>query len=130
MGKKIGHRGFTIIEVLVSIAILAIAVLGLAMGATAVMRANQTSYFNTLATNWSQDKLEELKAVTASALPNCPSYTTAGCSDTKTSSGLVFTRSWQVIANQPVTGINRVDVKLDWKDYASRTLTVSSAVKQ
>lgn len=124
--------GFTLIEVLVAMAIFAVAVLGLAVGATSVMRANQTGLYSTMATNWAQDKLEELKAKTVSALPNCPSYTTSGCSDTVTSSGspISFTRSWQIISNSPVTGVNRIDVQVVWTDYTSHTLTISSAVKQ
>jgi type II secretion system protein I len=124
--------GFTLIEVLVAMAIFAVAVLGLAVGATSVMRANQTGLYSTMATNWAQDKLEELKAKTVSALPNCPSYTTSGCSDTVTASGtpIKFSRSWQIISNSPVTGVNRIDVKVDWTDYTSHTLTISSAVKQ
>ena len=124
--------GFTLIEVLVAMSIFAIAVLGLAVGATSVMRANQTGLHSTMATNWAQDKLEELKAKTVAALPVCPSYTTSGCYDTQTSSGsaVSFSRSWQILQNQPVTGVNRIDVKVDWTDYITHTLTVSSAVKQ
>ena len=125
-------NGFTLIEVLVAMCIFAIAVLGLAVGATSVMRANQTGLNSTMATNWAQDKLEELKAKTVSALPSCPTYTTSGCSDSKTASGsaVSFSRSWQIISNSPVTGVNRIDVKVDWTDYITHTLTVSSAVKQ
>lgn len=128
--EKSRSGGFTIVEVLVAMAIFAIAVLGLAVGATTVMRSNQTSYFNTLATNWAQDKLEEFKAMTVSSLPSCPSYATAGCSDTKSSSGLTFTRSWQILANTPTTGVNEIDIRVTWTDYKSNTLTISSAVKQ
>lgn len=123
-------RGFTLVEILVAMAIFSVAVLGLAIGATSVMRANQTSYFNTVATNLAQDKLEELKATAVSQLPNCPSYTATNCSDTRTSLGLSFTRSWQIIANSPASGVNRLDVKIDWTDYISHSVTISSAVKQ
>jgi len=130
--RKNAANGFTLIEVLVAMCIFAIAVLGLAIGATSVMRANQTGLNSTMATNWAQDKLEELKAKTVAALPTCPTYTTSGCSDIKTASGSAvnFNRSWQIISNSPVTGVNRVDVKVDWTDYTTHTLTVSSAVKQ
>src|SRR3989338_4404356 len=99
--------GFTLIEVLVAMSIFAIAVLGLAVGATSVMRANQTGLHSTMATNLAQDKLEELKAKTVSALPtNCTSYTVSGCYEAQTVSGssVSFTRSWQIISNSPVTG--------------------------
>jgi prepilin-type N-terminal cleavage/methylation domain-containing protein len=53
------NGGFSLVEVLISMTIFAIAVLGLAIGAGSVMRANQTSYFSTIAVNLGQDKLEE-----------------------------------------------------------------------
>ena len=128
--EKSAAAGFTLIEVLVAMSIFSIAVLGLAVGATTVMRANQTGLYSTIATNQAQDKLEELKGMTVSTLPTCPTYTTSGCSDTKSSSGVNFSRSWQIISNSPVTGVNRIDIKVDWTDYTSHSTTVSSAVKQ
>lgn len=128
--EKSRVQGFTLIEVLVAMSIFAIAVLGLAVGATSVMRANQTSFYSTIATNLAQDKLEELKAKTVSVLPNCPLYTTTACYDTKSSSGMNFSRSWKITSGSPVTGVTQIDVKVDWTDYISHTLTVSSAVKQ
>ena len=129
---KSGTAGFTLIEVLVAMSIFAIAVLGLAVGATTVMRANQTGLYSTIATNQAQDKLEELKAMTVASLPSCPPpYPgTSSCSDTKTSSGVTFTRNWQIQSNSPVTGVNRIDIKVDWTDYTSHSTTISSAVKQ
>lgn len=129
VGGPTSHEGFTVIEVLVSMSIFAIAILGLAVGATSIMRANQTSYFSTIATNSAQDKLEEFKAKTASALPNCPTYTTSGCSDSPSYSGLSFNRSWRIITNSPIAGVNQIDVKMDWTDYIAHSLTISSAVK-
>jgi prepilin-type N-terminal cleavage/methylation domain-containing protein len=129
VAHRTSQAGFTLVEILVAMAIFAVAVLGLAVGATSVMRANQTSYFNTVATNLAQDKLEELKATAVASLPSCPSYTSTGCSDTKTSLGLAFTRRWQIIAGSPVAGVSRLDVKIDWTDYTSHSLTISSAVR-
>lgn len=122
-----GPTGFTLIEVLVAICIFAIAVLGLAIGATSVMRANQTSLYSTMATNWAQDKLEELKAKTPSTITACSS----NC-DTppKTSNNVTFTRTWTVTANcNSVTGLTCINVTVSWTDYTSHSLTVSSAVK-
>lgn len=130
VAPQASNSGFTLVEVLVAMSIFAIAVLGLAVGATSVMRANQTGLYNTIATNLAQDKLEELKGRTVSALPTCPTYATSGCSDTKSSSGVNFNRSWQILQNQPVTDVNRIDVQVVWTDYQSHSLTVSSAVRQ
>lgn len=124
---KVGTTGFTLIEVLVAMAIFAIAVLGLAIGTTSVMRANQTGLYTTIATNLAQDKLEELKAKPAAQI------TTTGSPENNISvSGVPvsFNRSWAVTSNSPATGVKRIDVTVTWTDYMSRTVTISSAVKE
>ncbi len=114
------HRGFTLIEVLISMTIFSVAILGLAIGASSVMRANQTSYFSTIAVSLAQDKLEELKANPASLASGGPV--------TDTTDGVVFTRNWTVTPNYPVAGVSRVDVQVDWTDYIAHTVSISSAV--
>jgi type IV pilus modification protein PilV len=114
--------GFTLIEILVAMAILGIAILAIAAGATSVIRANQTSYFNTIATNLAQDKLEELKA-------NPATMASGGPVTEPPIDGVTFTRNWTVTADTPVGGLSQIDVTVTWTDYAARTLTISSAVK-
>lgn len=121
------HGGFTLIEVLVAMSIFAIAVLGLAMGATSVMRANQTGLYTTIATNLAQDRLEELKSRTAANI------NTTGSPENKSVSGVpvTFTRSWTVTSTcNGVTGLTCIDVTVSWTDYTSRNVQISSAVKQ
>ena len=120
--------GFTLIEVLVSMFIFSIAILGLAVGATSIMRANQTSYYNTLATNWAQDKLEELKAMTASSITAC----STNCdSPAKTAGNVTFTRTWTVTSPcNGVSGLKCISITVTWTDYTNHTLAISSAVKE
>ena len=107
--------------------IFGVAILGLAIGATTVVRANQTSLYITIATNLAQDRLEELKSRT--------SGTITASSETQTVSGVTFTRSWTVDAggvnNCPnVSGLSCIAVTVNWRDYAQRSVVISSAVKQ
>jgi len=121
------REGFTLLEVLVAMAIFSVAILGLAIGATSILRANQTSYFNTVAANLAQDKLEELKARTVANIISCSS----NCdSPALTYKNVTFTRTWIVTANSPTNGVNRLDVSVQWKDYTNHTLTASSAIRQ
>lgn len=120
-------EGFTLIEVLVAMSIFAIAVLGLAVGATSVMRANQMGLYTTIATNLAQDRLEELKSRTAANI------NTTGSPENKSVSGVpvTFTRSWTVTSTcNGVTGLTCIDVTVSWTDYTSRNVQISSAVKQ
>jgi type IV pilus modification protein PilV len=113
--------GFTLIEVLVAMGIFTVAVLGVAISATSVIKANQSSYSATIAINLAQDKLEELKALPASLASGGPV--------TDTINGETFSRSWSVTANSPISGMQRIDVTVTWTDYGSRSITLSSAVK-
>lgn len=122
-------KGFTVIEALMAMVIFGVAILGLAIGATTVVRANQTSLYITIATNLAQDRLEELKSRRSGTI------NTTGSPENQTVSGVTFTRSWTVDAggvnNCPnVSGLICIAVTVNWRDYAQRTVVISSAVKQ
>jgi prepilin-type N-terminal cleavage/methylation domain-containing protein len=121
------NDGFTLIEVMVAAAIFAIAVLGLAVGTSAVIRWNHTSFLHTVATNLAQDKLEDLKGRSIVNIGSCSS----NCeSPVPTYQSVPFTRTWTVNANQPMAGISQIDVTIQWTDYQSRSVTLSAAVEQ
>lgn len=122
--------GFTLVEILIAITIFCFAVLGLAIGTVSVIRTNQTSHLRASAVNLAQARLEELRAMTSTAFSglSCPSSTP--CSDNATASGVTFTRQWRITTNSPVAGVNRIDVTVNWMDYASQTLTFTASVPQ
>ncbi len=129
---KSGCAGFTLVEILVAMTIFSFAVLALGAGTIGLIRNNQTSYLGTSAITLAQTKVEELRAMntTTFAALACPSYTSTGCSDSPTASGKTFSRSWQITANSPVSGVNQIDVKVDWTDYTTRSMVVSASVAQ
>lgn len=122
--------GFTLVEILIAITIFCFAVLGLAIGTVSVIRSNQTSHLRASAVNLAQARLEELRAMTAAAFSalSCPSSTP--CSDNAIASGVTFTRRWSITTNSPVAGVNRIDVTVNWSDYANQTLTFTASVPQ
>ena len=126
------NSGFTLIEIMVAVTIFSFAVLGLAVGTVSVIQTNQNSHLQASAINLAQAKLEELRAMTSAAFSglSCPSFTAIGCSDSPVTSGTTFTRSWQITANSPVTGVNKIDVQITWRDYTNRSVTFSASVPQ
>jgi prepilin-type N-terminal cleavage/methylation domain-containing protein len=130
--KITDNQGFTLIEILVAASIFSVAVLGLAVGTVSVVRNNQNSHLHTSAINLAQTRLEELRAMTSAAFSvlSCPAFETSGCWDSPVASGATFRRDWQVTANSPVTGVTRVDVRINWTDYAARSLTFTASVPQ
>jgi Tfp pilus assembly protein PilV len=134
--KRIGTNrvrpqgGYSLIELMVGVTIFTFAVLGLAIGTVTVTRTNQNSHLQGAAVNMAQTKMEELRSMTSTAFAalSCPSYSTSGCSDTVTASGTIFSRSWMITANSPVTGVAKIDVQIGWSDYTSHTLTFTASV--
>jgi len=128
------NQGFTLVEILVSITIFSFAVLGLAIGTVTLTRTNADSQLRASAINVAQARLEELKAMNPATLTAlvaaCTSATSTGCNDTFSASGITYDRRWWFAANSPIVGVNRIDVKVDWTDHSSRTLTFTAAVPQ
>ncbi len=119
--------GFTLIEVLAAMAVFAIASLGLAVGVSSVIRANQRSYLSSIATNLAQDKLEELKAMSPGNIASCPSP----CENpAHITNNVKFSRTWNVSDDTPVAGVIQIDVTVDWDGHTAHSLTMSSIVKK
>ncbi len=118
------RAGFTLIEVLVAVSIFAVGMLGLAAGAISIMRANKTAEFHTMATTLVQEKLEQLKSTSVAFVSSC----TTNCETAPTDLGVTFTRTWDVVLNQPQSGLKQITVTIQWTDYTSHTISVISAM--
>jgi prepilin-type N-terminal cleavage/methylation domain-containing protein len=128
------NQGFTLVEILVAVTIFSFAVLGLAIGTVTLTRTNADTHSRAAAINVAQARLEELKAMNAATLNGlvtaCTSVSSAGCNDTFSASGITYDRRWWFAANSPVAGVNRIDVRVNWTDHGSRTVTFTAAVPQ
>lgn len=123
------REGFTLIEILVAISLIAIGILGFSLNTIGVIQNNYTSGNYSVATNLAQDKMEELLGqstfsdVTNSPDPNNPINATGA-------SGGIFTRTWTISDPSLGTGLKQVTVTVSWTAYliGGRNVTLTTFV--
>ena len=131
--------GFTLNEILISIALIAIGVIGFSVNTVGVIQGNFISANVTIATNLAQAKMEELKAQTS--FTNTDKYDSTGSSNCTGSasgsdnnitatgdSGGIYDRCWRITDSSLGTGLKQMDVTVSWRDYISRSVTLSTLV--
>jgi len=120
-------KGFSLIEMLIALVILAISLLALAGLMATTTRNNAFGGHMTEAATFAQDKLEELKAI--------PWTNIIGGADTKPgSTGITYTRTWNVstLLNPvppPNDLLKAVTITVNWNDGTSRSINIFSAIR-
>lgn len=111
-----GQKGFTLIEIMIAIFLLAVALLGLASVTTSVIKGNSFSQTLTTATTLARDKMEELKAATYTTATQGASmwtgtdYAAADGTVQTSSTGSYYTRLWDA----PGTDTKTITVTVTW----------------
>ena len=107
--------GFSLIEVLSSLTVFAIAATGMVSTTMTTIKSNSTSRTTTVASALIQDKIEELRALDPIANP--ADFTAGTHQDAANplngglgASDAIYTRSWVVTANSPAKGLSEVVV--------------------
>ncbi len=113
--------GFTLIEVLVAMVILAIVLATLPMLLVTAVNANAFARRTTVATTLAQDKLEVIR--------NTPYATLASGSDQVTEPGTsrTYTRTWTVTAG-PTSTTTKVAVVVSWTGHSRHQIELDTTV--
>lgn len=111
-----GQKGFTLLEVMIAVFLLAVAIMGTASLTTSVIKGNSSSQTLTTATTLAKDKIEELKASTYTTATEAASmwtgedYATANGTVQASAAGSYYTRSWSA----PGTNTKTITVTVTW----------------
>jgi type IV pilus assembly protein PilV len=122
---KNGH-GFTLLEVMIAMVILAIGLLGLASMHIMAIKGNSFGQQMTVASTIAQNQLEQLRRATG-ALAN-------GNDAVTDQNGITYTRTWTVTPNSPQQGATTVVITINWTGptgqggEAARTINIRSII--
>ncbi len=105
--QTMNKNGFTLIEVMIAILILAVGMMAMALLQVTAIRGGSFANQMTQASVYGQDKIEELKNT---------DYTSVNSgSDTITSgNGITYNRTWTVATDSPYSGSKTITLTVSW----------------
>ena len=122
------EAGFTLNEVLVTMSLVVLGVLGHSVSTISVMRGNSTNSEYTVAVNLAQDRIEQLKSLTNLAdINNCPGSGDNGITATGISGG-IYNRCWEVSDSELGDKLKQINVTVSWRDHEDRSVHLITLV--
>ena len=123
-----GNKGFTLIEVLITIAIFAIGVLAVASMQYWSVRNTASGNIMTQASNLARAQMETLKSV-----PNITSLANGASAnpiDADGNPGGIFTRTWVIANPLGTSGTRRIDVTVGWSRHGQNRSVVLTSISR
>jgi prepilin-type N-terminal cleavage/methylation domain-containing protein len=118
--------GFTLIEVLIALVILAVSLLGMAGLMATTTRNTSDGGRMTEAVTLIQGKLEELKATSPARIANNGLNVVVPDPVSNVIRGTTYTRSWMVVPD--INNTYRVTVTVSWTDKTSHSISMVTKV--
>ena len=125
--SPIRSDGFALIEVLVSLVILAICLLGMAGLMATTTRNNSDGDHVTQAATLAQDKLEELRGLSPNKINARGLNVKLQDNPPPTVRGTTYTRSWTVVPDASNT-FYTITITVNWTDKTNHSINVVSAI--
>ena len=115
-----GQHGFTLIEVVHTLALLGVGLLGLSSLTIGTIHGNSTAKRITSAAVLAQDKIEEMRRADYPAI--------VSGSDQTLVTGVPYDRSWTVCSDCPLAGAKQVTVEVSWQDEAHESVEMQTII--
>jgi len=116
-------KGFTLLEVLITLIILSVALLALASLMVTTARNNAFGGTMTEAATFAQDKLEEFRVTRWDRL--VPTTTEPGTDQKKGCTGTQYVRSWNIAQSGD---LKTITIAVNWNDRISHSVRLVSVV--
>jgi prepilin-type N-terminal cleavage/methylation domain-containing protein len=122
---KRGHRGFTLIEVLIAMAIFSIGILAVGTLQITSTNSNASARIHTEEYTWVVDRIERMTALDYDDpdLTATPPYDDPGGHSVDQDQGL-YVVTWWVSDDTPVAGAKRITVEADGSHRRARPITI------
>jgi len=117
----LNRRGFTLIEVVIGLLILAVGLLGIAGMQITSIKGNSFSANMTQASILAQDRLEELRG-----LPNTNPALNIGSYNDGILPNTIFSRTYTIIQHPTNPSMRVLTVTVRWRDSTDHTLSFST----
>ncbi len=120
--------GFSLIEVMVALGILAFGVLGATTGQIMAMKLSTTSRHAVLAMQLAEEQIETLQSMPAADVKALGSANDAGNPldpDPNDGVAMAFTRRWIITPDSPEADVIALEVQVDWTNGLGQTRTTS-----
>lgn len=130
MGAR-SHGGFSLLEAMIALSILAVGIIGMTAGQLAATRLSSHSQGKMLAMHLAEQQIEIFQVMPATAVidlmtdgdyPNDPTNPIDPIPGD--SEELTFDRRWIVEPDTPEAGVMRITVEVDWVDSRGATRTL------
>lgn len=119
------EKGFTLVEVVVALTVVAIGVLGISVIFPLSGHDVSKSGMSTKALELCQEKIEELHHCAYDDPDLTPAVTHVDSLNPIISA---FERSWYVQDNQPISGCKTIEVTVEWLQDSRRFITLSTVI--
>lgn len=122
------RRGFTLVEILIAVFILAVALIGLVSVTVMIINANDFSRRMTTATTLAKDRVEQVKKLSYNNVTAGTTTDYFNADSSAGSTGAYFTRVMTVTADTPAANMKTVVVVVSWNWGGTRQVTLRTII--